>query len=433
MELYEESIMVPRENIGEASLVEYFCWQIKIRLRPFEIPIRFVITKTYEHNYCCELGILSARDRKFTFNSIFDFRKRSFVNHDKFNVVLIIPTGIGCEIGGHSGDAGPVARLVGAACDNLILHPNVVNAADINEMPANSLYVEGSVISRLLMGTAGLQKVRINRILSVIGEHKDPLFHKAAINMVAGAKASFGIDSVGFITIPSDVKMEVMFSDSGRAAGTIKNIDKLYNIIKKADGYDAVAISSVINTSEEIRDGYFNDNISVNPWGGVEAMLTHFTSSVFNIPSAHAPMDESLDDANAVLEMGIVDPRKASEVISVTFFFSVLKGLHRSPKIINNISQEMETSSNIITAADVSCVVIPNGCVGLPTLAALEQDIPVIVVEENKNIMKNDLSTYSDHFIYVKNYFEAVGVIEALREGIALDSISRPLKHIKEL
>ena len=48
------------------------------------------------------------------------------------NIVLIVPTGIGCEIGGHAGDANPVARLFGPCCDNLILHPNVVNASDVN-------------------------------------------------------------------------------------------------------------------------------------------------------------------------------------------------------------------------------------------------------------------------------------------------------------
>ena len=33
------------------------------------------------------------------------------------NVVMIIPTGIGCEIGGHCGDANPPARLLGACCE----------------------------------------------------------------------------------------------------------------------------------------------------------------------------------------------------------------------------------------------------------------------------------------------------------------------------
>ena len=47
------------------------------------------------------------------------------------------------EIGGHAGDAGPVARMLAEVADTLVLHPNVVNASDLNEMPQNALYVEG--------------------------------------------------------------------------------------------------------------------------------------------------------------------------------------------------------------------------------------------------------------------------------------------------
>ena len=47
---------------------------------------------------------------------------------DEMNVVMIVPTGIGCEIGGHCGDGNAPARLLGACCENLVLHPNVVNA-----------------------------------------------------------------------------------------------------------------------------------------------------------------------------------------------------------------------------------------------------------------------------------------------------------------
>ena len=43
---------------------------------------------------------------------------------------------------------------------------------------------------------------------------------------------------------------------------------------------------------------------------------------------------------------------------------------------------------------DVNCLVIPDGCVGLPVLAALQQGIPVIAVKENRNIMKNELDDY---------------------------------------
>ncbi len=66
----------------------------------------------------------------------------------------------------------------------------------------------------------------------------------------------------------------------------------------------------------------------------------------------------------------------------------------------------------IFTAADISCLVIPAGCLGLPTLAALEQGIPMIAVHENFSLVKNDLSTLPwapGQFHQVENYWEVVG------------------------
>ena len=81
------------------------------------------------------------------------------------NVVFIVPTGIGAEIGGHAGDASPAAKLIASVCDTLISHPNVFNASDINEMPDNALYVEGSMLDRFLEGKIGLKRVFSNSIL----------------------------------------------------------------------------------------------------------------------------------------------------------------------------------------------------------------------------------------------------------------------------
>ena len=66
--------------------------------------------------------------------------------------ILIIPTGIGCEIGGHAGDANPVCKLLASCSDLLITHPNVVNSSDINEMPDNVWYVEGALLDRFILG-----------------------------------------------------------------------------------------------------------------------------------------------------------------------------------------------------------------------------------------------------------------------------------------
>lgn len=47
------------------------------------------------------------------------------------NAVMIIPTGIGCGIGGNCGDANAAARLLASCCDTLILHPKAVNTSDM--------------------------------------------------------------------------------------------------------------------------------------------------------------------------------------------------------------------------------------------------------------------------------------------------------------
>ena len=41
--------------------------------------------------------------------------------------IFIVPTGIGCEIGGFAGDALPTAKLLASASGCLITHPNVMN------------------------------------------------------------------------------------------------------------------------------------------------------------------------------------------------------------------------------------------------------------------------------------------------------------------
>ena len=86
--------------------------------------------------------------------------------------------------------------------------------------------------------------------------------------------------------------------------------------------------------------------------------------------------------------------------------------------------------AGLLTVADVSCLVIPDKCLGLPTLAALEQGIPIIAVRENNNLMQNDLSALPwapGQLHMVENYWEAVGVMTALKAGIAPNSLRRPL------
>ena len=292
--------------------------------------------------------------------------------------------------------------------------------------------MEGSILSRLLMGTAGLRRVRANRVLVVIDAHREKVFSNAAVNAVSAARASYGFNCPRVILLDPPVMLKARFTDSGTAAGQIENLDYLCQVLEEyRDEFDAVAISSVIDVPESYHQEYFDaKGQMVNPWGGVEAMLTHAISSLFNVPSAHSPMFESQEIANA--DCGIVDPRMAAEAVSNTFLQCILKGLQRSPRVV--VDEKAMHHLGVLTAADISCVVIPDGCLGLPTLAALEHGIPLIAVRENKNLMRNDLTQLPwapGQLHVVENYWEAVGVMCALRAGIVPESVRRPLEYTK--
>ncbi len=430
MLLFEQEFDIPTCPDGR-SLLDHLHHAVGSRLPDELIPVRFIITSSGDLVYHCEVGVVSglAEAGRSTPRCVFDFSRRRVENTNHFNVVLLVPTGIGAEIGGHAGDAAPVARLVAAACDTLITHPNVVNASDINEIPENGLYVEGSIICRLLMGTTGLERVRSNRVLVVIDAHKDELFVSAAINSVNAARASYGLRCPKVIQLDPPLKLRARYTSSGAAAGRVEDIVGLCAVLEECrDEYDAVALASVIDVPQEYHMEYFlSEGRMVNPWGGVEAMLTHAVSSLYNVPSAHSPMFESREIAN--MDPGVVDPRMAAEAVSVTFLQCTLKGLQRSPRIVTDA--DAMRCPGVLTAENISCLVIPDGCLGLPTLAAREQGIPVIAVRENRNVMRNDLTTLpwaSGQLQVVENYWEAVGVIAALRAGISPESVRRPLQ-----
>jgi hypothetical protein len=436
MQLSERELTIPRPGAGtdpgrDAGLLTRFAAATSAQLRRGEYPVRFVVAETAAAAYHCEVGILATDPDPSSpapLPSIFEFRKRPPAAADKFNVALLVPTGVNASLGGHAGDAGPIARLVGGVCDTLVTHPNVVNGSDINEMPENALYVEGSVICRLLMGTVGLQRVRSNRVLLVIDRHEEVAYTHAASNALNAARACYGLQCPRIVVLDPPVKLVSEYTRSGRAAGRVDNLPFFLEAIDRFAGeYDAVAVSSVIGVPPEFHQDYFaSDGDMVNPWGGVEAIFTHAVSLLRGIPSAHSPMIESEEIEAA--DPGVVDPRMAAEAVSLTFLQSILKGLQRSPRIIADAAALHHPS--ILTARDIACLVIPDGCLGLPVLAALEQGIAVVAVRDRTTLMRNDLGALPwapGQFCVVDNYLEAVGVLCAYKTGLALDSVQRPI------
>lgn len=322
-------------------------------------------------------------------------------------VAFIIPTGIGAEIGGHAGDATPAARLIASVCDELIIHPNVVNASDINEMTDNMLYVEGSMLDRLLRGEIGLKRVRSNRILVAANSPIQP----ETINAVSAARATLGIHAE-MIELKTRLRM-VSAMEENRATGEVTGWEELVAQAQKHE-FDALAIASEIEVPAEIALEYFRHG-GVNPWGGVEAVASKLISAVLNKPVAHAPVQflRHEDDPQLYLFNEVVDPRIAAEAVSMAYLHCVLKGLARAPRIGDDIHVD-----------DIGALISPYGCFGPPHAACIEHGIPVIVVRENKIATEEMVS---EHFIEASTYEEAAGMVAALGAGISFESLRRPL------
>src|SRR5207245_9178039 len=118
------------------------------------------------------------------------------------------------------------------------------------------------------------------------------------------------------IQLDPSINVIAQYGASGTAVGRVESLERLFQVLDEyRHQYDAVAISSVISVPPNYHMDYFrSEGAMINPWGGVEAMLTHAVSTLYNVPSAHSPMLENSDIANA--DPGIVDPRMAPEAVS---------------------------------------------------------------------------------------------------------------------
>jgi len=332
------------------------------------------------------------------------------------NVVMIVPTGIGCEIGGHAGDATPAARLLAGCCSNLILHPNVVNASDINEMPKNAWYVEGSLLDRFLREEFGLRKVRANTVLVAT----NPPLKPEVVNSVSAARATLGLDAY-IVVLKEPLRMIGRIEDD-KATGDVYGWRELANQVSSYN-FDALAIASYIEVDRPTKFKYFREG-GINPWGGVEARASKLIATALLKPVAHAPCDATFeDDPEWALFSEVVDPRMSAELVSISYLHCILKGLHKAPQITKDKGEGLWVK-------DVDCMVSPLGCFGPPHVACVERNIPIIVVKENKTCLDR---IFSEEHLEVENYLEAAGMIVAMRDGINWKAVRRPLKktHIE--
>ena len=321
------------------------------------------------------------------------------------NIVLIVPTGIGAAIGGHAGDANPVCKLLSGLADTLVTHPNVVNASDINEMPDNVFYIEGSMLDRFLGGEFSLKQPLQNKILVLVNK---PV-RNDTINAVNAARVTIGIDA-DIVELDTPLRMIARYEE-GRATGDVSGWRELVDQVKEWGEYNAVALHTPIEVPRETALSYYRTG-GINPWGGVEAQASKIIATALNKPVAHAPLENTLPEDSELYNImnERVDPRIAPEAISFCYLHCVLKGLNRAPRM----------SSKGLSVNDIDVMVSPDGCFGPPHEACFKANIPVIVVRENKTVC--DWTSIKE-FIYVENYWEAAGIISCMKAGVTKESV----------
>jgi hypothetical protein len=347
--------------------------------------------------------------------------------NEKFVVANIIPTGIGCSIGRYAGDGAPVNALIAAVSDYVLCHPNVVNASDFINLPSNGIYTEGAILDRFLSGLSNLHVPYKNRI-GVIIDQCTRIEEQRIYNVINAVRSIYGVDVVRVITLQHPLLAEHKKSSSGVVVGALRDHTSLLSACGDLldSGATAIAITSHIsNVSPEDYIQHFS-GAAPNPVGGVEAMISHLVARKFCLPVAHAPInnDRGIENLNP-----IVDPRAAGEHISMTGLACVLIGLHHAPR--PNPRPHYGIKLTIYTE-ELSAVVCPATALGgCGILNAQKRGIPIITVEENETICRIRAADLALDQVYpCENYLEAVGMLSAIRAGISLESLRRPISKL---
>lgn len=343
-------------------------------------------------------------------------------------VVSVIPTGIGCELGGYAGDAAPATNLLAAAADYLVTNPNAVNASNFISLSDNVLYTEGLCIDLFMKGAIDLHVPYANKV-GLIVEKSSPSQLDVVFNVVNSVRAIYGVDIHDYVVTEAPIGSHCVENSSGAYVGTIDRPDVLFGACERLikNGCNAIVITT--NIEDLPPDNYVKHFLGEypNPLGGVEAVISHLVVNQFQVPAAHAPM---INCKELELAHDIVDARGAGEMASVSGLACTLIGLRRAPQIRRDRAFH---SADVVNVGNVLALVSPASSLGgIPAIYAHKHGIPIVAVHENRTIMEVPGERLGlKNVIEAQNYVEAAGVLLALKKGIALESVRRPLPTLR--
>ncbi len=340
--------------------------------------------------------------------------------------ILVIPTGIGCELGGFAGDALPAAKLLASASGCLVTHPNVMNGGTLSERNERIFYVEGYSLDRFARAEIGLKKVNQQKIGIIFDKNIENEILLRHLQVADACIATLGIDIASYVITDEPVGIVISDELSGFSSGYVRNPETLIKAGKSLINQGITAIAIVTRFPDEVdvaNVNLYREGKGIDVIAGVEAVISHLISKYLKVPCAHAPALAPID-----LKVNL-DPRTAAEEIGYTFLPSVLIGLSTAPDLVN-----LPDLNNKVTLCphEIESIVVPSGALGgEAVLACMERDLNIIAVK-NEGVL-NVSSKWFDYkkLFKVDNYFEAAGLLIAFREGINHKSIKRPIQSIK--
>ncbi len=346
----------------------------------------------------------------------------------KSAAVAIVPTGVGCELGGYAGDAAPAAHVLAAAVDYLVTNPNSVNASNFIHLEDHLLYTEGLCIDLLMKGAVDLYVPRANRVGLIIEQASQEALD-GVFNVINTARAVYGVDIVDYVITERPIGSRCVENESGAYVGTVDNPEVIFDACDRLLAQGAQAIAITTNIQDLPHDEYVKhfEGQYPNPMGGVEAIMSHLIVNRYRVPSAHAPM---VNTKELALSHGVVDARGAGEMSSFSGLACVLIGLSRAPQLTRERGGRFTDALNV---NNLLAVVAPADCLGgIPAIYAHKHQIPIIAVEDNRTVMGVTQEKIGlDNVLHARSYAEAAGLLLALRHGIAPGSFTRPLPTMR--
>lgn len=326
------------------------------------------------------------------------------IDFEKPTAAFVVPTGVGASVGGFAGDASCRAREF-SKYFNLIVNPNVVNAACFSGINENMLYTEGWALTKFFRGEINLKPSFDNKIGVIFDCAIPKEILNVHLNTLNALKTVYGVNISAIEVTQKPCGVEFFLTSGGISSGELKNPKTLleagHKLIER--GCNAIAVVTLFDDPDE-SDGYAQGE-AVDVVGGIEAVISHYLSSELMVPVAHAPAfcDNEISPV-------IVDARAAAEYITPTFLPCIILGLQNAPMLVS-------PAIGTFNIKDVCALIMPYNCLGASiVLDAIENNVKVFAVKENLTVLNVDKNALSlqNGVIEVEDYDECLNQIKKL-------------------